>query len=295
MTLKPAPLGKGLAALLGDWQPNLNEKSSDMSITVLPIHELEAGQYQPRQHFDETQLQELAQSIQKQGLIQPLTVRPKGDKYEIIAGERRWRACQLIGKTEVPVIVQHVSDETALALALIENLQRQNLNAIEEAHALQRLIDEFSLTHQQIAEILGHSRGHISNQLRLLQLEPEVQTLLAQGHISVGHARCLVGLDTNTQIEVAEKIHQQQWSVRTTEKWLQSLNQTPLTKTQTAPKAPQMHSDIVFQLKQKWPATFEIKGGARNSGKLIINYKNAEGLETILQHLMQSSQEHADA
>lgn len=284
MTPKPAPLGKGLAALLGDWQPKQNEKTANMSITLLAIDDLVPGQYQPRQHFDENQLQELAQSIEKQGLIQPLTVRPKDDKYEIIAGERRWRACQRIGKAEIPVIIQNVSDETALALALIENLQRQNLNPIEEAYALQRLIDEFSLTHQQIAEILGNSRGHISNQLRLLQLEPEVQTLLSKGLISVGHARCLVGLDTNTQIEIAEKIHQQQWSVRTTEKWLQTLNQ-PVHH--PVAEVPVLHSDIVLQLKEKWPATFEIKGGRKNTGKLIINYQNAKDLESILQHLMQ--------
>lgn len=284
MTPKPAPLGKGLAALLGDWQPEPAEKTNHMNITMLALDELVPGQYQPRQHFDEAQLQELAQSIQKQGLIQPLTVRPKNDKYEIIAGERRWRACQRIGKTEVPVIIQHVSDETALALALIENLQRQNLNPIEEAFALQRLIDEFSLTHQQIAEILGNSRGHISNQLRLLQLEPEVQTLLSKGLISVGHARCLVGLDTNTQIEIAEKIHQQQWSVRTTEKWLQSLNQPRIKK---MIEKPVIDSEIILQLKEKWPATFEIKGGRKNTGKLIINYQNPKDLESILQHLMQ--------
>lgn len=283
MTTKSAPLGKGLAALLGDWQPGPAEKNHHMNITMLALDELVPGRYQPRQYFDEHQLQELAQSIQKQGLIQPLTVRPKNDKYEIIAGERRWRACKLIGKTEVPVIIQQVSDETALALALIENLQRQNLNPIEEAFALQRLIDEFALTHQQIAEILGNSRGHISNQLRLLQLEPEVQTLLSKGLISVGHARCLVGLETNTQIEIAEKIHQQQWSVRTTEKWLQSLNQPNAPKTS---QVPVVDSEIILQLKEKWPATFEIKGG-KNTGKLIINYRNPKDLESILHHLMQ--------
>jgi ParB family chromosome partitioning protein len=284
MTQKNIPLGKGLAALLGDWQNPSEPSTQEPQISMLELNQIVSGQYQPRQYFDDQAIETLAQSIAKQGLIQPITVRPKGSAYEIIAGERRWRACQKIAKSPIPVIIQHVSDETALAIALIENLQRQDLNAIEEAQALNRLIDEFNLTHQQIAEILGHSRAHITNQLRLLQLEPEVQNLLSKGLISIGHARCLIGLDTNTQIEIAEKIHQQQWSVRTTEKWLQQL--THHKEIRVNHILPSTQHPMLEQLTQKWPATFEIKSKQKDKGKIIINYQSEQDLDNILQHLL---------
>ncbi len=284
MTQKNIPLGKGLAALLGDWQNPSEPSTQEPQISMLELNQIVSGQYQPRQYFDDQAIETLAQSIAKQGLIQPITVRPKGSAYEIIAGERRWRACQKIAKSPIPVIIQHVSDETALAIALIENLQRQDLNAIEEAQALNRLIDEFNLTHQQIAEILGHSRAHITNQLRLLQLEPEVQNLLSKGLISIGHARCLIGLDTNTQIEIAEKIHQQQWSVRTTEKWLQQLTHHKEIRANNI--LPSTQHPMLEQLTQKWPATFEIKSKQKDKGKIIINYQSDQDLDNILQHLL---------
>jgi len=284
MTQKTLPLGRGLAALLGDWQAPSEANSLQPQITMLAIDQLVANPFQPRKYFDEQAIDDLAQSIAKQGLMQPITVRAKGDVYEIVAGERRWRACQKIAKSPVPVIIQQVSDETALALALIENLQREELNAIEEAQALHRLIDEFQLTHQHIATILGSSRAHISNQLRLLQLEPEVQALLAKGDISVGHARCLVGLETNTQIEVAEKIHQQQWSVRTTEKWIQNLHQ----RTSNPKPTLTAYQDVILKLKNQWPATFEIKSSNQEKGKLIINYHKADDLQSILDYLLKN-------
>ena len=286
MTQKNIPLGKGLAALLGDWQNPNESQTPQPKITMLELNQMVSGQYQPRKHFDDEAIETLAQSIAKQGLIQPITVRPKGSVYEIIAGERRWRACQKIAKSPVPVIIQQVSDETALAIALIENLQRQDLNAIEEAQALNRLINEFDLTHQQIAEILGHSRAHITNQLRLLQLEPEVQNLLSKGLISIGHARCLIGLDTNTQIEIAEKIHQQQWSVRSTEKWIQQLNQEKNLKTDQIKTS--THHPKLVQLTHKWPATFEIQSKQKDKGKIIINYQSEKDLENILEHLLKN-------
>jgi ParB family chromosome partitioning protein len=290
MTPKNPALGKGLAALLGDWQAPASQDNIP-HITMLELDEIQAGSYQPRQYFDEESLNELAQSIQSQGLMQPLTVRPKGDKYEIIAGERRWRACQKIAKSPIPVIIQQVSDEAALALGLIENLQRQNLNPIEEATALGRLIEEFSLTHQEIANILGQSRAHISNQLRLLQLEPEVQRLLAQGLISVGHARCLIGLDTNTQIQVAEKIHQLHWSVRMTEKWVQELQKGTVMVDKAQELTP--HHPLAEKLSQHWQAKFEIKNLSTNKGKMIIHYKDEAHLDKILNHLLQETIEDA--
>jgi ParB family chromosome partitioning protein len=293
MTPKNPALGKGLAALLGDWQaPTPDATSNTPQITMLAIDEIQAGQFQPRVHFDEDSLNELAQSIQAQGLLQPLTVRPIGDKYEIIAGERRWRACQKIAKSPIPVIIHQVSDETALALGLIENLQRQDLNPIEEARALGRLIDEFSLTHQEIANVLGQSRAHISNQLRLLQLEPEVQSLLSQGLISVGHARCLIGLDTNTQIQLAEKIHQLQWSVRMTEQWVQSLQQ-PKTKNGNAKVSDHQHLALADKLSQHWHTKFEIKALPKNKGKMIIHYEDQTGLDKLLNHLLKDMTENA--
>lgn len=279
MMPKNRALGKGLAALLGDWQAVTSSVAAPQ-IQMLLVDDIVPGSYQPRQDFDEESLEALAQSIRSQGLMQPITVRPKDAKYEIIAGERRWRACKKIAKELIPAIVHQVSDEAALALGLIENLQRQNLNAIEEATALARLQSEFSMTHQDIANIIGQSRAHISNQLRLLQLELEVQCLVAGGQISVGHARCLIGLDTNTQINLAEKIHQQQWSVRMTEKWVQSLN-----KGQT-PKAEESKHPLAEKLAHHWQAKFEIKSLPKNKGKMIIHYNGEEHLDRILNHLL---------
>lgn len=283
MKSKNQPLGRGLAALLGDIpSPNQIEKSH-LEITMLELDKIQASVIQPRQHFDETALSELATSIQQHGLMQPITVRPLGNHYEIIAGERRWRACQKLALATIPTIIVTATDEQALALALIENLQRQALNPIEEAIALNRLLEEFHLTHQAIAEILGQSRAHISNQLRLLQLEPEIQQLLAQGKLSSSHARCLVGLDTNTQIAVAEKIQAQQWSVRQTEKWLQERTQA---------KAPQHHITLagdhlqwIDEIQKKWESQFKLKPKSQHHGKLIIEYHNPLELEQILKHL----------
>jgi len=292
MSSKNKPLGKGLAALLGDWQPALQETNAHTpQISMINIDDIHAGSFQPRKHFDEGSLKELADSIQAQGLLQPITVRPQGDYYEIICGERRWRACQLIAKSPIPVIIQKVSDETALALGLIENLQRENLNPIEEAQALHRLLEEFKLTHQQIAHILGHSRGHVSNQIRLLQLEPEIQSLLNKGQISVGHARCLIGLDTNMQIATAEKIQKMQWSVRMTEKYVQALHQPKPLKQKPIDKSDR-HTHLLTQLENQWNTPFEIKTSPKNKGKIIIHYQNEDNLTKLLQHLLEIK-EHA--
>lgn len=287
MTQKNPPLGRGLAALLGDIKLS-SEPAAPVQITMLDIDKITSGTFQPRKFFDEQAIDELAASIKKQGLIQPITVRRKNDQYEIVAGERRWRACQKIAKSPIPVIIQNVSDENALAIALIENLQRKELNAIEEAQALNRLIEEFTLTHQQIAEILGQSRAHISNQLRLLQLEPEVQNLLAKGLLTSGHARCLIGLDTNTQISIAEKIQLQQWSVRTTETYLQNL-QSPK-KSSSLPAFPP-HQSILQKLEQQWPAKFSIKNKSQEKGKIIINYNSENDLTSLLKHLLKETDE----
>jgi len=284
MKAKNQPLGRGLAALLGNIPSPHPSNNSALEITLLDIHRIQASDIQPRVHFDETALTELAASIEKHGLMQPITVRPLGEHYEIIAGERRWRACQKLAMTTIPSIIMTATDEQALALALIENLQRQALNPIEEALALTRLLEEFQLTHQAIAEILGQSRAHISNQLRLLQLEPEIQQLLAQGKLSCGHARCLIGLDTNTQIAVAEKIQIHQWSVRQTEKWLQEHAQNKVVQKKIL--SSEQHLQWIDEIQKKWESQLKLKPKSQNHGKLIIEYQNPKALEQILQHLL---------
>lgn len=284
MSSKNLPLGRGLAALLGDIQlAKTNETTPNIKVTMLPITEIVRGSWQPRLHFDETGIDELARSIQQHGLIQPITVRAHGEHYEIVAGERRWRACLKLQLLSIPCLVIHATDEQALAIALIENLQRQELNPIEEAQALQRLLEEFSLNHQQISEILGQSRAHITNQLRLLNLEPEVKNLLIKKFISPGHARCLLGLEPHTQLELAEKIYQQQWSVRQTEQWLQNHKQH---KTYP-PKTVAPYQDLLAQVKQKWPTQFKINAKTHEQGKLTIHYQSSEDLNAILQHLLE--------
>ncbi len=219
-------LGRGLNALLGgdaDFTqqdpPPRAEPAADAPIHELPLNRLQAGRYQPRTRMDETALQELADSIREHGLLQPIVVRGiEGDRYEIIAGERRFRAAALAQLQQVPVIVKEVSDENALAIALIENIQREDLNPLEEATAIRRLLDEFSYTHEQAAQAIGRSRSATSNLLRLLNLADPVQTMLLAGDIEMGHARCLLSLDRAQQILIAHQIVQRRLSVREAEK-----------------------------------------------------------------------------
>jgi ParB family chromosome partitioning protein len=219
-------LGRGLNALLGgdaDFTPQepqpRAEPAADEPIRELPLSRLQAGRYQPRTRMDETALQELADSIREHGLLQPIVVRPlEGGRYEIIAGERRFRAAALAQLRQVPVIVKEVSDENALAIALIENIQREDLNPLEEAGAIRRLLEEFSYTHEQAAQAIGRSRSATSNLLRLLNLADPVQTMLLAGDIEMGHARCLLSLDRAQQILLAHQVVQRRLSVRETEK-----------------------------------------------------------------------------
>ncbi|MCX7897549.1 MAG: ParB/RepB/Spo0J family partition protein [Rhodocyclaceae bacterium] len=276
---KAKGLGRGLGALLaGDG--GLGEERQD----VLPIGALQPGKYQPRTRMDPGSLEELAASIKAQGMIQPISVRPLGQgRYEIIAGERRWRAAQIAGLTEVPVMIREISDEAALAISLIENIQRENLNPLEEAAGLQRLIDEFGMTHQQAAEAVGRSRSAASNLLRLLQLAKPAQDLLMAGDIDMGHARALLALPKSEQGRFAAEIADKGWSVRETEKRIAQALRPP------SSKAKQEKSRDLVRLEEELAdalgARVELRANRKGAGQLVIRFATHEQLEGILERL----------
>ena len=269
-------LGRGLDALLSGGKSEKDEVMRDLNVTLL-----KPGKYQPRSHMDEASLNDLAASIKAQGIMQPILVRQLADNsYEIIAGERRWRAAQLAGLTHVPVLVRSVSDNAALAMALIENIQRENLNPLEEAIGIQRLIDEFKMTHQVAADAVGRSRSAASNLLRLLKLPQPVQTMLMEGNLDMGHARALLSLESAQQVLLANKIMASGLSVREAEKLAQNLlNPAPSHK-----KAKPGRDIIRLQEKiaDRLGAPVEIRHGAKGAGKLVIAYKTLDQLDGIL-------------
>ncbi len=281
MALKKRGLGRGLNALLGDVPPTEKEKSQNLQ--TLPIEFLQRGKYQPRKDMKPEALQELAESIKAQGIIQPIVVRPIADeRYEIIAGERRWRAAQLASLQEIPVVIKEIDDRAAMAIALIENIQREDLNALEEAEALKRLVDEFDMTHQQTADAVGKSRAMVSNLLRLLELPNEVKILLAKGSIEMGHARALLTLDADRQIEIANKIVKQQLTVRATEKLVKDAG--------SIKTAALKHQDtdtlrLQEQLTEKTGAKVIISHQKNGKGKLVFNYTSLEELEGIINRI----------
>ncbi|MCH9770223.1 MAG: ParB/RepB/Spo0J family partition protein [Gammaproteobacteria bacterium] len=254
-------------------------------IQMLPIDLINKGRYQPRRAFPEEALQELADSIRSQGIIQPIIVRKKADNhYEIIAGERRWRAAQMAGLEKMPVIVRELTDEAALAVALIENIQRRDLNVIEEASALQRLVDEFQLTHQDIATAVGKSRTNVTNLLRLLRLNPEVRELVEQGQLEMGHARALLALENALQSEIAKQVVSNKLSVRETERLIQKLKQrdvTTLTKSKLDPNIISLQTNLADKL----GAIVAIQHSNKGKGKLVIHYNSLDELEGILEHI----------
>lgn len=289
--VKKRGLGKSLDALLAysgtDATPADTETvAANEGIRQMDVAHIQRGKYQPRRDIDPASLDDLASSIRTQGIIQPLIVRPVGDKYEIIAGERRWRAAQLAGLNEVPVIVRDIPDETAIAIALIENIQRENLNPIEEAIALQRLIDEFGMTHQQAADAVGKNRATISNLLRLLALPDEVKLMLERGQIEMGHARTLITLPEAVQLEAASLIVSRELSVRETETLVRELqtNAEPSAKPSKKPVDPDianLQNNLARQLKMK----VAIKCNAKGRGKLIIHYRNLSELDDLIAQL----------
>ncbi|HHF7346404.1 TPA: ParB/RepB/Spo0J family partition protein [Legionella feeleii] len=286
MTTKRSGLGRNLSALLGNSAVNvLNEKATTERLN-LAIDSLQPGKYQPRAEIEEAPLAELAASIKQQGLLQPLVVREIANgRYEIIAGERRWRACQLIGFTEVPVVLRQVDDETAMAIALVENLQREDLNAMDQARAMHRLTDEFDLTHQQVADLLGKSRTAVSNYLRLLGLNTEVKQFLEHGDLDMGHARALLMLSDEQQSQVAQLIVAKNLSVRETEKLVARVkNGKPETgvKGEITPLIQEQIETLTQQLKTQ----VKIKPGKAGKGTIIIHYDTLQNLQTVIKQLI---------
>lgn len=284
--VKKRGLGKSLDALLA-YSGTENHAAADADnagsekLTQLSVEVIQRGKYQPRREMDPQALEELANSIRKQGIIQPLIVRPVGNKYEIIAGERRFRAAQLAGLFEVPVVIRHIPDEAAIAIALIENIQREDLNPIEEAVAFDRLIQEFGMTHQQVAEAVGKSRASVTNLLRLLALPEEVKLMLERGLLEMGHARTLITLPEGAQLEAAQVIVARGLSVRETENMVRRLQ---------APDAQQKNvkfqdPDIVHlqeTLSKQLKLRVAIQCNAKGRGKLVIHYRSLAELNGVL-------------
>jgi len=292
MSMKKRGLGRGLDALLGnatlmDNPVLVGAPSADKEKPrSLPIEFLKSSRFQPRKDFDPGRLQELADSISAQGIVQPVVVRPVGDnRYEIIAGERRWRAAQLARLHEIPVVVRHVTDQAALAIALIENIQREDLNPLEEAEALRRLQQEFSLTHQQIADAVSKSRATITNLLRLNELASEAKDLLQQGQIEMGHARAILSLDRERQGGVAQQVAAKGLNVRETESLVRKLQeQTHIPPTLPKPRDPDI-ARLEERVTQSLGAKAQIQHGQKGAGKLVISYDSLDQLEGVLERL----------
>ncbi len=293
MAVKKKGLGRGLEALLGAAAtPAVSggEKveaggSADGDLRNLPVDIIQRGKYQPRIDMHPDTLEELADSIRAQGVVQPIVVRPIApNRYEIIAGERRWRASQMAGLHEIPAVIREVPDNAAIAMALIENIQREQLNPMEEARALQRLIDEFELTHQQAAEAVGRSRVAVSNLLRLLSLNDDVKRLLENGDLEMGHARALLALEGKHQSDAAHSVVGKGMSVRETERLVKHLLEAPAEKAPPKAVDPDIRR-LEQDLSQKLGAQVAVQHGNKGKGKLVIQYNSLDELDGILAHI----------
>ena len=270
------------------------ETSAAERMRVVPVEWLSPSPFQPRKDIDPAGLRELADSISAQGIVQPVVVREAAEegRFEIIAGERRWRAAQMAGLGEMPVIVRKVSDQSALAIALIENIQREDLNAMEEAEALKRLLEEYRMTHQQLADAVGKSRAAVTNLLRLNDLSDEVKGLLSSGQIEMGHARALLGLDQVPQVEVARRIVERQMTVRAAEALVQTLKSSPAPLAGSRavaardPDIRRLEDDISSRL----GAAVLIRQGRKGAGQIIIRYSSLDELDGVLGHLRKDSE-----
>ena len=289
MAVKKRGLGRGLDALLGGTNVNTLEEQAlqaDKSeLQYLPLDLIQRGKYQPRRDMDPQALEELASSIRTQGVMQPIVVRPiEGNRFEIIAGERRWRASQQAGKDTIPAMVKDVPDETAIAMALIENIQREDLNPIEEAVALQRLQQEFQLTQQQVADAVGKSRVSVANLLRLISLPEVIKTMLSHGDLEMGHARALLGLPDAQQVEGARHVVARGLTVRQTEalvrQWL-SGKQEPAEPVKTDPDIARLEQ----RLAERLGSAVQIRHGKKGKGQLVIGYNSLDELQGVLAHI----------
>lgn len=289
MTTRKRGLGRGLDALLGlgAEQVTIEEANGDQ-LKAIPVDLIQRGQYQPRLEIRSEALEDLAESIKAQGVIQPVVIRPVGNggRYELIAGERRWRAAQLAGLSTIPAIIKHVADADAMSIALIENIQREQLNPIEEAVALDRLVREFAMTHQQVAAAVGRSRAGVSNLMRLLELEPEARVLVERGDLEMGHARALLGLKDAQQVDAARQIAQQGLSVREAEALVRRLRGDGTTPGKRPDKRPDPDiSNLEQALAERLGASVAIRHASGGRGTLTIRYTSLDELDGILAHI----------
>ncbi len=286
MSTKKQRLGRGLDALLGGTLDAMVGDARNDELRHLPVELLQRGKYQPRTHIRQESLQDLASSIRSQGVVQPIVVRqlPSGE-YEIVAGERRWRAAQIAGLSTIPAVVRTIPDEAAIAVALIENIQRENLNPVEEAGALQRLIDEFHMTHQQVADSVGRSRAAVSNLLRLLTLNDDVRAMVEQGSLDMGHARALLALTGRDQSKAAKEVAGKDLSVRETERLVRRLLESPNSKTKRPTTLDPDIRRLRDKLSEQLGARVKIVHGKAGKGQLTISYNSTDELEGILAHI----------
>ena len=293
MSSKKRGLGKGLEALLGasavlrETEQGMSAGSrADGELCNLPVDLMQRGKYQPRVDMHPDTLEDLANSIRAQGVVQPIVVRPIGlNRYEIIAGERRWRAAQMAGLHEIPAVVRNVPDQAAMAMALIENIQREELNPLEEARALQRLIDEFGMTPQQTADAIGRSRAAVSNLLRLLSLRDDVKKLLENGDLEMGHARALLSLEGDIQSQAAHQIVAKGLSVRETERLVKHLLASPQGSVHPAKPVDPDVRRLEMEVGERIGARVSIQYSGKGKGKLVIEYNTLDELDGILGHI----------
>ena len=270
---------------VGVSEDSLSSPAPGSSLCQLNVEQVVAGRYQPRTQFAPGALEELAQSIRSQGVIQPIVVRKTESGYELIAGERRWRAAQLAGLKVVPAIVRELSDDAAVAMSLIENIQREDLNAIEEAVALNRLLHEFSLTHQEVSEVVGKSRTAVSNLVRLLRLQPAVKTMVENGQLEMGHARALLSLEGAQQVDVAKGIIARQLSVRQAEAWVKSLLESSSPDAAMPAEIDPNIKKLQHDLSDKLCARVVIRHQPKGKGQLVVHYNSVDELDGILDRI----------
>ena len=277
---RPKGLGRGLDALLGG---GAKPREAEDELAQLPVDALRPGKYQPRTRMDEASLAELADSIRARGVIQPIIVRAvDGGHYEILAGERRWRAARLAGLERVPAVVREVPDEAALGIGLIENIQREDLNPIEEANGLKRLIEEFKLTHDEVAQAIGRSRAGVTNLLRLLELAPAVQSMVQEGKIDMGHARALLALGKSKQVELAERIAHDGLSVREAERLVQAATAAPRPARAGTSRLDTDTRRLQEELAESLGASVKLKPRSGGKGSVVIDYSSLDELQGIV-------------